>query len=142
MTKSEWNSGIFKFCPLCFVFNIKCNGRHKIHCIAGRNRLSEENLDVSEITAQNTTVHLILLAAMHQRYDILIANIENVCLNTETTEKVCTKLGKGFGELGCKIVRIIRVIYRFFSSSRCFWTHLRSTLRSLGFTPLMCDKNL
>ena len=39
MTELEWKSGLFQFCPLHFVIDVKHNGRHKVHCIAGRNRI-------------------------------------------------------------------------------------------------------
>ena len=83
-----------------------------------------------------------LLALTHQRHDSIITNIENACMNAETSKKVWTKLGKGLRPLSGKIVRIIKSIHSLVSSGRHFQLCLRATLHKMGFTPSFCNENL
>ena len=80
------------------------------------------------------------LTLFWQKYNLNITDNENTYLNANISEKVCTKLGKGFGHLRGKRVRIIRSIYVLISSGRSFQLHLRSTLRDIGFTSTLYQK--
>ena len=104
--------------------------------------MNDDNIDVSASTVRNTTVRLLLLAAIHQKKDLIVADIENAYLNAETTEKVYTKLGDGFGIFSNRVVRIVRALHGLVSLGRCFQGHLRSALRNFGIRPSMCNENL
>ena len=69
-------------------------------------------------------------------------DIENAYLNAETSEKVYTRLGEGFGRLSNMLVRIIKSLYGLAGSGRSFQLHLRSTLRAIGFESSLHDENL
>ena len=73
---------------------------------------------------------------------MIIAGIENNYLNTETSEKVYTKLGKCFRTLSSKTQWIIEFIYELISSDKSFQLYLRSILRHVGFTQTLYDENL
>ena len=46
------------------MFEMKYDGRHKVRCITGSNRVETADIDASATTAQNSTVYLMLLASI------------------------------------------------------------------------------
>ena len=116
LTSLKRSSDLFQFYLLYFVFNVKCDRRHKVRCTAGSNRADTFRIDISATTAQNTTVSFLLLVPVWQKHNVIIADAENVCLNAIIIEKVHTKLGNKFSEL----VRIICSLCSLASSDRYF----------------------
>ena len=102
------------------MFKVKHDRRYKIRYVTRGNRVETADVDASTTTVQNSTMHLMLLALVHQKHNLIIVDVENTYLNVKTSEKVCTKLGKGFGYLSGKIVRIIRLIYVLVSLGKIF----------------------
>ena len=50
MIELQWKLGIFQFCLLHFIFEIKHNGHHKVYCIARGNRIKVDGIDTSAMT--------------------------------------------------------------------------------------------
>ena len=130
MTELEWKLEIFKFCPLYFIFEVKYNRRHKACYIARRNKVKMDNIDVSATTTKNSTMWLIII------------DVENTYLNTETSEKIWTRLGESFELLSRMKVCIINSICGLVSSGWYFQLNLRAILYEMGFALSFCNENL
>ena len=126
---------------LYYIFNAKNDGRYKIQCILGNMVQVDNSIDISAITAQNSTEQLMLVDSMYQKDSLIIADMENVYSNTERAEKVQTRLEKGFGPLSRMIVRILQSVHGLVSSARSFQLHLKATLYDIGFSPSLYDEN-
>ena len=110
MTELEWKSGEFQFCPLHYAFEVKHDGRHRVRRVAGDSRVEHVYVDARAASVQSTTVKLMLLASIHQKHEVIIVDVENACLNADTSEKVWTKLVAGFGAIsGLELSRLCMV---------------------------------
>ena len=49
MTDSELTSGLFQFCPFCFVLEVNRYGRHKVRCVAGGSKVEHVHIDIRAI---------------------------------------------------------------------------------------------
>ena len=78
------------------------------------------HVDVRATSVQSNTMKLLFLASMRQQHKLIIADVENACLNAEISENVWTKIRAGFGALSRNIVRIIKALHDLVSSGRCF----------------------
>ena len=48
----------------------------------------EDNINISAMTIQNSTVRLILVPSIYQKNQLIIADIKNAYLNAKIAEKV------------------------------------------------------
>ena len=92
MSDAEWQSRMLQFCSLYFIFEEKHNGRYKVQYRAGENCINYDNIEVSDITAQNSVITMILLVSMQERNNLIFVDAENAHLNTETSKKASAKL--------------------------------------------------
>jgi len=79
------------------------------------------------------TIRLGMFLALHNKLQVMAADIGNAYLHVKTREKLYTVLGEEFGTLGGKVLIFDKGLYGLRSSGARFHEHLSDILRKNGF---------
>ena len=74
-----------------------------------------------------------MFLAVHNKLQVMAADIGNSYLHVKTREKLYTALGEEFGTLGGKVLIFDKGMYGLRSSGARFHEHLSDILRKNGF---------
>eukprot|EP00957_Ditylum_brightwellii_P137097 10453404-Ditylum_brightwellii.AAC.2 len=90
--------GDYQLTMLHMVFDVKQDLRQKAHLVAGSHLVDVLDNEVCSSTVKGISVKLLHIIAHSETLDVLCSDIDNVYVNTHTTEKVYDKAGLEFGE--------------------------------------------
>ena len=114
----------YQFYLLIITFKIKHDLHRKCRIVVGGHIVNVDHLDTSSSTINSISAHINLIAKVYQKYVVLMTDMINVCLYTNSTEKVYMRLDKEFGDLKETKVIIHKTLHRLCISSKYFKDHL------------------
>ena len=85
---------------------------------------------------------MLLAIADENQLHVVTGDIDGAYLNTRTSEKVYSIVGKHFKEDEGRIVLIEKALYGLSTSAAQWWKYLAGTLRSIGFQNSSVNDNV
>jgi Reverse transcriptase (RNA-dependent DNA polymerase) len=133
----------FKHVQLMMIFDIKMDFTRKARLVA-RGDLTDTPpaLTYSSVVSRESVQIAFLISALND-LDILIFDVGNAYLNTDTTEKLYCYAGKEFGsEVEGKLMIIRRALCGLKSSGAAYRAYFARTLMEMGYTPCKADPDV
>ena len=105
-------------------------------------RVDPGSLNTRATVVRGISVRLLDVIAHHWSKRILAGDISNTLVQSETKERVFTKLSPEFGEHAGKIALIVKALYGLTTSAAAFRKAFSDFLRTLGFRPTRYDRDV
>jgi len=135
-------SSDFQYCRLHFVYEIKCDLRHKARLVCNGAQVDPRGLATRATVVKGISVRLLDLIADAQDLQVVCGDIGNAFIQAYTNEKIYTRVGSEFGDRAGSIALIVRALYGLTTSAERFHTLLADFLRSMKFTPSRFDRDV
>ena len=124
------------------MYDIKQDLRFKARLVCNGKLVDAGDLSTRATVVKTVSVRLLDIIAASQTLTVLTGDIGNAFVQATTNEKVYTRLGKEFGSRAGTIALIVKALYGLTTSAERFRTLLADFIRSLGFTPSRCDRDV
>ena len=125
-----------------FVYDMKHDGRYKARLVAGGHLTDPDKESTYSGVVSLRSMRLALLIGELNGLDVMVGDIGNAYLTSNTREKVGFVAGPEFGEREGHTLIIIKALYGLRSSGARFHEKLSDTLRAEGFQPSLSDSDL
>ena len=118
----------FQYPRLHFVYEVKTDLHQKARLVCDSLQVDPKGLSTRATIVKGISVCLLDIIADSQDLQVMCGDIDNTFMKANTKEKVCTCIGKEFGEHAGKIALIIKALYGLTTSVERFCSLLADFL--------------